>query len=137
MKKSYRILIISAVIYIVSLLFPAVKAGTKEVYGLTCFLFGWTEMQGGGIAWLANPVLFIAAFALLLDKVKASAVLSFIAVALTFCFLSVKEVTVDEAGHQYAIVSYGPAYFLWMASCFSLFIGNLFLLMSSRKNQNL
>lgn len=133
MKRSYIILLVSLILFMTSLPFTAVHAKGHEMSGLACFLLGWAEMQGGGIAWMANPLLFIAAFFLLLKQVKLSAVISFVALCLTFCYLSVGEITVNEAGHQFPITGYGPAYFLWIASCFSLFAGNILLLVRPEK----
>ncbi|AZA79021.1 hypothetical protein EG347_16630 [Chryseobacterium sp. G0186] len=135
MKKSNIILLVSLILFIISLPFPAVYTKDHDMSGLGCLLFGWVEMEGGGISWMANPLLFIAAFFLLLKKAKISAVISFIAFGLTFCYLSVGEITVNEAGHKYPITGYGPAYFLWIASCFSLLIGNIALLISAKKAQ--
>ncbi|ROI02111.1 hypothetical protein EGI16_14600 [Chryseobacterium sp. G0240] len=135
MKKSYIILIISLFIFIISLIFPAVYTKDSEVYGLACFLLGWAEMDGGGIAWLANPLLFVTAIFLLLKKIKISAVLSLLTFCLTLCFLSVNEITVDEAGHKSLITGYGYSYFLWMASALTLFIGTLILLKYPEKLQ--
>ncbi|PWN68263.1 hypothetical protein C1631_016285 [Chryseobacterium phosphatilyticum] len=133
MKKSNLILIISLFLFIISLPFTAVFAQNHEMSGLACFLLGWAEMQGGGIAWMANPLMFIAAFFFLLKKPKISAVISFIAVCLTFCFLSVSEITVNEAGHKFPITGYGPAYFLWIASCAILFLGSIISIVSPDK----
>lgn len=127
MKKSYLILLVCLILYLSSLPFTAVYAKEHEMSGLACALLGWAEMDGGGIAWIANPLLFIGAFFLLLKQIKISAVLSLIAFGLTFCYLSVGEITVNEAGHKFPITGYGPGYFLWMASCFSLLIGSIIL----------
>jgi len=133
MKKSNIILLVSLFLFIISLPFTAVFAKDHEMSGLACFLLGWAEMSGGGIAWMANPLLFIAAFFFLLKQPKISAVISLIAVCLTFCYLSVAEITVNEAGHKYPITGYGPGYFLWIASCLSLFIGSIILIQSPVK----
>lgn len=133
MKKSNLILLISLLLYLASLPFTAVYAKDHEMSGLACALLGWAEMEGGGIAWLANPLLFIGAFFLLLKQVKISAVISLIAFGLTFCYLSVGEITVNEAGHKFPITGYGPGYFLWMASCFALLLGSIFLMITSKK----
>lgn len=135
MKKSNVILLVSLIIFITSLSFTAVYTKDHEMSGLGCLLLGWAEMERGGISWMANPLLFIAAFFLLLKKTKISAMISFIAFGLTFCYLAVGEITVNEAGHKYPITGYGPAYFLWIASCFSLLIGNITLLISAKKAQ--
>ncbi|MGU3374129.1 hypothetical protein [Chryseobacterium sp. M5A1_1a] len=134
MKKSNIILLVSLILFMASLPFTAVYTKDHEMSGLGCLLLGWAEMDGGGISWMANPLLFIAAFFLLLKKIKISAVISFLAFALTFCYLSVGEITVNEAGHKFPITGYGPAYFLWIASCFSLLIGNIILLISTKKS---
>lgn len=136
MKKSNLILLICLILYLASLPFTAVYAKEHEMSGLACALLGWAEMDGGGIAWMANPLLFIAVFIFLLKKIKISAVISLIAFGLTFCYLSVGEITVNEAGHKFPITGYGPGYFLWIASCFSLLIGNIILMRSPEKVQN-
>ncbi|AZA92067.1 uncharacterised domain/N5-glutamine S-adenosyl-L -methionine-dependent methyltransferase fusion protein [Chryseobacterium nakagawai] len=136
MKKTNLILLICLILYLTSLPFTAVYAKGHDMSGLACALLGWAEMDGGGIAWLANPLLFIGAFFLLLKQIKISAVLSLIAFGLTFCYLSVGEITVNEAGHKFSITGYGPGYFLWIASCFSLLIGNIILIKTSEKTHN-
>ncbi len=70
MKKSNIILLFSLFLFIASLPFTAVFAQSHEMSGLACFLLGWAEMQGGGIAWMANPLMFFAAFFFLLKKNK-------------------------------------------------------------------
>lgn len=136
MKKSNLILLICLILYLASLPFTAVYAKGHEMSGLACALLGWAEMEGGGIAWMANPLLFIGVFFLLLKQVKISAVISLIAFGLTFCYLSVGEITVNEAGHKFPITRYGPGYFLWMASCFTLLLGNIVLMVTSKKIQD-
>ncbi|MEJ5103000.1 MULTISPECIES: hypothetical protein [Chryseobacterium] len=136
MKKSNLILLICLALYIASLPFTAVYAKGHEMSGLACALLGWAEMEGGGIAWMANPLLFIGAFFLLLKQVKIAAALSLIAFGLTFCYLSVGEITVNEAGHQFPITGYGPGYFLWIASCFTLLSGCIILIVTSKKNKD-
>ncbi|AZB19364.1 hypothetical protein EG352_17055 [Chryseobacterium indologenes] len=135
MKKSNIILLFSLFLFIASLPFTAVFAQSHEMSGLACFLLGWAEMQGGGIAWMVNPLMFFAAFFFLLKKPKISAVISFIAVCLTFCYLSVGEITVNEAGHKFPITGYGAGYFLWIASCLSLFAGSILLILSPEKQK--
>ncbi|MDN3695131.1 hypothetical protein QWZ06_24290 [Chryseobacterium tructae] len=135
MKKPTLILLICLILYFTSLPFTAVYAQDHEMSGFACALLGWAEMDGGGIAWMANPLLFIGAFFLLLKKTKISAVISLIAFGLTFCYLSVGEITVNEAGHKFPITGYGPGYFLWIASCFSLLIGSIILIKTPEKIQ--
>lgn len=135
MKKSNLILLICLILYLASLPFTAVYAQDHEMSGLACALLGWAEMEGGGIAWMANPLLFIGAFFLLLKQIKISAILSLIAFGLTFCYLSVGEITVNEAGHKFPITGYGPGYFLWIASCFMLLAGSIILMKTPQNTQ--
>ncbi len=65
MKKSNLILLISLLLYLASLPFTAVYTKDHEMSGLACALLGWAEMEGGGIAWLANPLLFIELFSVI------------------------------------------------------------------------
>ncbi|EFK37930.1 Uncharacterised protein [Chryseobacterium gleum] len=60
MKKPFAIIIISIFIFILSLPFTAVYTEPHNLDGLTCLLLGWVEMNGGGIAWMANPLLITA-----------------------------------------------------------------------------
>lgn len=136
MKKSNLILLICLILYLASLPFTAVYAKDHEMSGLACALLGWAEMEGGGIAWMANPLLFIGAFFLLLKQIKISAILGLIAFGLTFCYLSVGEITVNEAGHKFPITGYGPGYFLWIASCFMLLAGSIILMKTPQKPQD-
>lgn len=135
MNKTTIILLLCLLLYLASLPFTAVYAKDHEMSGLACALLGWAEMDGGGKAWLANPLLFIGAFFILLKKPKVSAVIGLIALGLTFCYLSVGEITVNEAGHKFPITGYGPGYFLWIASCFSLLAGSIILMRSPAKIQ--
>jgi hypothetical protein len=47
MKKSHIILIISIVIFVISLALPTVftRKGS-EMYGLACFIIGWADLSG-------------------------------------------------------------------------------------------
>ncbi|PKF75481.1 hypothetical protein [Chryseobacterium sp. PMSZPI] len=130
MKKIYITLILSIILFIVSLFFTAVYISNNkgEMPAIDCFLLGWAESDGGFFVWLANPLLFISAIALLMQQVKVSTVLSLLAVCLSLSYLFFGEITVDEAGHQYPILSYGLGYYLWVASCLTLFIGNIIIL---------
>ncbi|MBV8324774.1 hypothetical protein [Chryseobacterium sp.] len=133
MKKPYFILLISLILFIASLPFPAVYVKDDSMYGLACLLLGWAEMDGGGIAWLANPLIFFTALFFLMRKTKISLLLSLLSLFLMLCYLSVGEITTDEAGHKSPVTGYGPGYFLWVASCLTLFIGNLVSLRSQKK----
>ncbi|MBT2621969.1 hypothetical protein [Chryseobacterium sp. ISL-6] len=135
MKRSQIVIIVSLAIFIISLTQTAVYTKGNEMHAFACFLLGWMDLFGEGVAWLANPLFFIALFFLLLKQVKISTVFSFLAICMSLYYLSAESITVDEAGHKSPIVSYGLGYYLWIASGLSLFIGNLILLRSPLKVQ--
>ncbi|SHL61705.1 hypothetical protein SAMN05444360_10370 [Chryseobacterium carnipullorum] len=136
MKKSYIILIISIVIFMISLILPAVftKKGS-EVYGLTLFLFGWTDLTGDGTSWLANPILLFSWVFLLVKQPKIAAFLGLLSVAVALYYVTETEIIVDEAGHKYPITGFGLGYYVWIASCVTMFIGSLLLLKSKPETQ--
>lgn len=135
MKKNHIILIISIVLFMISLVLPAVFTQKgSEMYGLACFLLGWTDLSGDGTSWLANPILLFSWVFLLVKQPKIAAILGLLSVAVALYYFSETEITVDEAGHKYPITSYGPGYYLWMTSCATMFIGSLILLKSKPKN---
>ena len=135
MKKIYGILMISIILFVASLFFTAVYISNyqKEMSALDCFLLGWAESDGGFFVWLANPLLFISWITLLIKQVKISTAISLLAACLSLSYLFFGKITVNEAGHQYPIHSYGLGYYLWVASCLTLLIGNIILLKSPEK----
>ncbi|MCL1679432.1 hypothetical protein M2T92_10380 [Elizabethkingia miricola] len=101
---------------------------------IACLLLGWAEIFEGGIAWLANPLLFISWLLLLIKQPKISTPLSLMAFLLSLSYLSASTITVNEGGSKAAITSYGLGYYLWLASSISLFIGNLWTMISYRRS---
>ena len=45
--------------------------------GLIAYLFGWMDLFGAGISWLANPFLFISWVTLIAGKIKKSVITSY------------------------------------------------------------
>ncbi|PIF43342.1 hypothetical protein CLU96_0247 [Chryseobacterium sp. 52] len=136
MKKNHIILIISIVIFIISLALPAVFTQKgSEMYGLACFLLGWADLSGDGTSWLANPILLFSWVFLLVKQPKIAAFLGLFAVGVGLYYLTETEITVNEAGHKSPITSYGLGYYLWIASCVTMGIGSLLLLKSKPETQ--
>ncbi|MBB6371739.1 hypothetical protein [Chryseobacterium shigense] len=137
MKKNHIIFIVSIVVFLISLMFPAVftqKGG--EVYGSVCFLWGWTDLYGDGISWITNPILFFSWIFLLARQPKIAAFLGFLSLGAALYYLTETEIIVNEPGHKFIIASYGLGYYLWIASCVTMFIGSLLLLKSKPEIQN-
>lgn len=135
MKKSRLIVLISIVLFITSLALPAVFTQKgSEMYGLAVFLLGWADLSGDGTSWLANPVLLFSWIFLLVKQPKIAAFLGLCSVGMALYYLTETEITVNEAGHKYPITSYGFGYYLWLASCATMFVGSLLLLRSKPEN---
>ncbi|MCT2563061.1 hypothetical protein [Chryseobacterium herbae] len=131
MKKSHIILIVSILVFVISLALPAVFTGKdNEMYGLALFLLGWADLSGDGTSWLANPILLFSWIFLLVKQPKIAAFLGLFSVGVALYYFTETEITVNEAGHKSPITSYGPGYYLWLASCVTMFVGSLLLLRS-------
>ncbi|AQX08543.1 hypothetical protein [Elizabethkingia ursingii] len=133
MKPQSLTLIISIALFVASLTQIAVNMGNDYMLSIACLLLGWAEVFEGGIAWLANPLLFISWFLLLIKQPKISLPLSLITFFLSLSYLSASTITVNEGGGKAAITSYGLGYYLWLASSISLFIGSLWTIISNRR----
>lgn len=134
MKPQSLTLTISIALFVASLTQTAVNMGSDYMLSIACILLGWAEVFEGGIAWLANPLLFISWLFLLIKQPKISFPLSLITFILSLSYLSVSTITVNEVGGKAAITSYGLGYYLWLASSISQFIGNLWTIISNRRS---
>ena len=91
--------------------------------------------MGPGISWFANPLLIVSWVLLLNNKINFSLISSFIAVLFCLSFLLFDKIALDEAVNYGEILGYGNGYWLWLASCFTVFIGSI-LINYNRKNIN-
>ncbi|PUB35449.1 hypothetical protein C8J95_101121 [Elizabethkingia sp. YR214] len=132
MKPQGLTLIISIALFIASLTQIAVNMGSDYMLSVACLLLGWAEVFEGGIAWLANPLLFISWLLLLIKQPKIAAPLCLITFLLSLSYLSTSTITVNEGGGKASITSYGLGYYLWLASSISLFIGNIWTIISNK-----
>lgn len=83
---------------------------------LVAFLFGWMNIAGPGISWLANPALIISYIQHSRGKLKLALYYSLAALLLCLIFLLFREIIVSEAGHTGEITGYGLGYWLWLSS---------------------
>ncbi|TYO89410.1 hypothetical protein [Elizabethkingia miricola] len=60
MKPQSLAPIISIALFLTSLTQTAVNMDSDYMLSIACLLLGWAEIFEGGIAWLANPLLFIS-----------------------------------------------------------------------------
>jgi len=97
------------------------------------FLLGWVGMLMGGaaITWLANPALFIS-WVFFAKRPKWSLVASFAASFISLCFLMFGQVLANESGQYQQITSYHAGYWLWLASCVTMLVGNIYFQRQAR-----
>jgi len=152
--KGLRFLLFAtfAVLYLYSLTQPAyIVQGGSSSEGWFVLLIGWMGalldgvgalvaitdvlmgngnekpyLVGGGVAWFANPLMFMGAV-LLFESLSISMLFSGPAVIFTFSLLVFKYLPVNEAGHYKPITSYEVGYYFWVASSLVLFFGTLLL----------
>ncbi|KGT08473.1 hypothetical protein CMU71_00615 [Elizabethkingia anophelis] len=133
MKPQSLTLTISIALFVASLTQTAVNMGSDYMLSIACLLLGWAEVFEGGIAWLANPLLFISWLLLIIKQPKISVPLSLIAFFLSLSYLSVSTITVNEGGGKAEITSYDLGYYLWLASSISMSIGSIWTIISNRR----
>ena len=138
--KSLRImvLILSCLLFIISLTQTAyVTEPTDSIasHAFVALLTGWLNFMGPGISWFANPLLIVSWVLLLNNKINFSLISSFIAVLFCLSFLLFDKIALDEAVNYGEILGYGNGYWLWLASCFTVFIGSI-LINHNGKNIN-
>ncbi|NJB82800.1 hypothetical protein [Wenyingzhuangia aestuarii] len=96
-------------------------------FGLMAFLFGWMNIYGAGISWIANPLLLSSWITLFTKKWKLPMILSFLAMLFSLSFLLFHEVVTNEGGGKSRIIAYDFGYKLWLSSCIINFFGNLII----------
>lgn len=130
--KSLRIIIfiLSFLLFIISLTQTAYitqPADSIASHALVALLTGWLNFMGPGISWFANPLLVVSWILLLNNKIKFSLISSSIAVLFSLSFLLFDKIALDEAVNYGEILGYGAGYWLWLASCFTVFIGSVLI----------
>jgi hypothetical protein len=85
-------------------------------------LQGWRGLPAGYVEWLANPLLIIS-WMLALGGVRFhSAVTAWLSVCLMLAFLLRPDLKLPGGHPDATIVSYGPGYWLWLASALLMVI---------------
>jgi hypothetical protein len=87
--------------------------------------FGWVGVLSGTVAWLANPVMFLAWIMFHSRHYRAATLFAVIAVVLILSFLLTKTVVSSESPTYSKVVGYGLGYWFWLASAVALLIGSL------------
>jgi len=122
-----QVLFISITLFIVSLTQECYCTETSCIPSLQPFIIGWAALYIGGpiLIWLANPILLMS-WLTSKNSLYTSLIFSFAASVIALAFLFIKAIyNHDDAGITTTITHYKPGYWLWVASCWSMFIGNI------------
>lgn len=127
LTRSESAIFISITLFILALIQTCYCTDRDCVSSAYVFIVGPIAMLTGGAAltWLANPILLIS-WIKYRSKSKTSLYCSIIATLISLSFLIFNEIIADEAGNFRQIISYRLGYWLWLASCLVMVIGNLF-----------
>lgn len=114
-------LYISLLLFLLSLTQPAFYIDKKEydawASSIGLVVFGWAGALAGGagLAWLANPFIFVS-WILFKKKIILAALFSIIASGFAISFLFFDKVLTDEGGGFSNITAYKAGYWLWLLS---------------------
>ena len=143
-KLKYSILIISAILFIISLTQNALTVNNydrqKIDSGISLLFMGILAILGGGLfewlIWLANP-LFIAGIIFYYNDDKLCVYLSGGATILGISFSTWKEILASESGSTASIEKLNIGYWLWILSFIVLFIGTIYYTQKIKTNTKL
>lgn len=105
--------------------YPYASRPDSAIPGWQLFLFGWSAIPHGGIAWLANPVIGAAWALFFLKHPGRSAGLAALALAFMISFLFESKVTSIYSETSTFVAEYGPGYWLWVACASTLLLGSI------------
>ncbi len=126
------VVILSIVIYLVSLFLPAFVVRFPDIagdpLGWECLLFGWGNLFELQPAWLANPLLFIALFLIAKRRTDVSVIL--LAVAIVAAFFSLRVDEVLRPARMRTVEAMGTGFYVWLTSlivpaAYALLIGGV------------
>ncbi len=120
-------LIISIVLFLLSLTQKCYCTTSNCSDSIMVFLIGWLGAFSGGaaITWFANPALMVS-WLTFTKSPNTSLIASGIAALFALAFLTFYQVTANENGQAQQIISYKPGYWLWVASAVVMLSANLY-----------
>lgn len=133
-----RLLLLSGFIYLLSLTQNAYCLTNSCTNSLLALIAGGLSIAIGCACycWFANPLL-VYAWVKCYRSTGRSLLASLVATLFAFGFLWIRQLPVSEAVQYEALTSRGAGYWLWLCSCFVMLIGNLWLWLKEREDQQL
>lgn len=140
--------VLSIVLYILSLLFPAFSHDRGNVPGTEALVSGWfpaifgvVALVGGDtsyfgtISWVANPLMLVVWYSLFVKSRPTSIVASVAALCFSSLFSLVHLINIPD-GHSMSHVHPGSGCFLWMGSMLIGLLAALFLQPAESDDEN-
>lgn len=111
-------------LFIAACALPALRLeGRDEAWpGVSLLLLGWLGLfalldgEVYALGWLANPLFLLATLSPLIRTRRLGLMAGLAASGLALASFTVRELTVNEAGHTRAVVGYGPGFWLWLTA---------------------
>ncbi|CAD1797414.1 hypothetical protein CPBF426_40200 [Xanthomonas arboricola pv. juglandis] len=115
--------VLSALLYGVALCLPALHGGNDHLGGFVILLLGWMQVVDGQcVAWMSNPLFFLAWLCYLFKVDKVAAALLVAACLIGLDTFRATRFDKNEAGHQVMIDHVGIAFYVWELSFVALLV---------------
>ena len=132
-SKRKLVVLAALAAWLACLFLPPLQIADRDSsgWGLAYLLTGWMGPLAGHFEWFANPLLFVAAFALWRGHAKTAFVTALIACMLVMLLPLVGSIYADEGGHRQTIEAFRLGFWLWLAAPALITIGAMFNLRPS------
>ncbi len=110
-------LLLSALLYGISLCLPALHGGNDQLGGFVILLLGWMQvLDGQCLAWMSNPLFLLAWLCYFLKADRMAAALLVAACLIGLDTFRATRFDKNEAGQQVMIDHVGAAFYVWELS---------------------
>ena len=99
-----------------------------SIPAVEALLFGWYDLFGAGISWIANFFL-IYSYSILFKNTRLALAGASVAVSFALSFLFFDEVMINRYGVLCPVLQYGPGFWLWVGSALAITFGSFAILM--------
>jgi hypothetical protein len=126
MKSNFDLLI-SLVIYLISLFLPSLYGGGTYLGGLVLLCMGWAQIPDGQcFAWISNPIFASAVVCFLCKNFKPAGVFSLAASVVGLDTFRATVFSPDARGMDVQIEAVGSAFYLWQLSFIVLAVASFY-----------
>lgn len=132
-KMRQSLFLSSLVLFLVSLTQKTFCTHNGCSDALGNLFFGFIVLfDGGGISWLANPLLIVSWVGLSINS-RYTLLTSVAAFLLSLSFLFVRQILVNEGGAHSTIIEYKLGYWLWVSSTAIMVLAGVLIMFNQKK----